>query len=90
MARQVVGRYNNNMESVNEILSAAQALSASDRVKLIALLWDDLAPHEWAAPSDEWIAEANRRSDAIDDGRLTSDTWENTRERARRKAGLDG
>jgi hypothetical protein len=42
------------------------------------------------APSDEWIAEANRRSDLFDSGEISGSSWSDVRQRARRKAGLDG
>ena len=77
------------MESFNEIIDAAQSLQSSDRARLIALLWDNLASEDWCAPTEEWIAEANRRSDSIDAGQMTVDSWEAVRQRARGKAGLN-
>lgn len=77
------------MTSLNEILAAAQSLPAADRAELIAALWDNTSPGEWIGPSDAWITESQRRSDVYDAGKLTGDSWEVVRERARRKAGLD-
>lgn len=78
------------MPSLTEILDAAHSLKPSDRALLIAALWDSVSPTDWVPPEPRWIAEANRRSDAYDAGNMTGSTWEEVRERARRKAGLDG
>ena len=78
------------MTTLTEILDAAQALNSSERAQLIAALWDKVAPSDWVPPDAHWVAESNRRSDAYDAGSLTGSTWEVVRERARRKAGLDG
>ncbi|PHR97444.1 MAG: hypothetical protein COA78_27635 [Blastopirellula sp.] len=78
------------MTSIQEILAAAQALSAPEQAQLLAALWDNVSPDDWVPPSDDWVAEANRRSAAIDSGKMTSTGWSEVRERARHKAGLDG
>ena len=78
------------MTTVQEILSAAQTLPPAERAQLIHALWDSVSPDDWAPPSDEWIAEAQRRSAALDAGQMTASPWAEVRKRARRKAGLDG
>ncbi len=78
------------MTSLNEILSAAQALPPSDRAQLIASLWEKSLPEEWVPPSADWHAECNRRSNAFDAGEMAGSSWTEARKRARRKAGLDG
>ena len=78
------------MSTVEEILTAARALSASERARLLAALWDTTPPDDWVRPADEWTAEANRRSTAIDSGELSSSPWSEVRQQARRKANLDG
>lgn len=78
------------MTGLNEILIAAQSLPATERAQLIAALWDNVPPNEWVPPSDEWIAEANRRSGLFDAGGLSGSPWSDVRQRARRQAGLDG
>lgn len=78
------------MSTLNDILIAAQSLPPDERAQLMAALWDDVSPVAWTPPNDEWIAEANRRSDEIDAGEKTGSSWEDVRQRARRKAGLDG
>ncbi|MEM7455414.1 MAG: addiction module protein [Planctomycetota bacterium] len=78
------------MTNMNEILTAAQSLPASERAQLIATLWDSVPPVDWVPPDSQWIAEANRRSDDYDAGKMNGAPWAEVRERARREAGLDG
>jgi putative addiction module component (TIGR02574 family) len=78
------------MTTMNEILTAAQSLPSSERAQLIAALWDNVSPTDWVPPDAQWIIEANRRSDAFDSGEMIGAPWSEVRERARRKAGLDG
>lgn len=77
------------MTSMNEILTAAQSLPASERAKLIAALWDNVSPTDWVPPDAQWVVEANRRSEAYDAGEMTGTPWAEVCERARGKAGLD-
>ncbi len=77
------------MTSLNDILIAAQSLPSSERAQLISALWDRVSPDDWVPPGADWVAEANRRSDAIDAGDMSGSDWADVRERARRKAGLD-
>ena len=78
------------MNTVDDILAAARALPLAERAKLIPLLWDNLVPEDWPLPSEGWIQEADRRSNAIDNGEMTVKSWSEVRTEARRKAGLDG
>lgn len=78
------------MPAFHEILDAARTLTASDRMRLVEALWQDASPADWLPPSDEWIAEAQRRSVEYDQGRMSAATWAEVRERARQKAGLNG
>jgi putative addiction module component (TIGR02574 family) len=77
------------MATVREILDAAQALPPSERAQLIYALWGTISPDDWGPPSDDWIAEANRRSEAFDAGQMTASPWSEVRQRARRQARLD-
>ncbi len=77
------------MTTVQEILDAAQTLPSAERARLIHALWGTVSPDDWALPSDEWIAESQRRSEALDGGQMTAWPWSEVRQRARRKAGLD-
>ena len=78
------------MSTFDDIVTAAQSLPTAERARLITLLWDNLSPDDWPPPSPEWLEEANRRSDALEAGDITSSPWPDVRQRARRKAGLDG
>ena len=78
------------MTTLNEILIAAQSLPATERAQLMAALWENVGPNDWVPPSDEWIAESNRRSILLDGGEMSASSWSDVRQRARRKAGLDG
>ena len=78
------------MATFDDVLATAQNLPASDRVRLIDALWESMEPSEWPAPSDEWIAEAQRRSAEYDAGNMSASPWPEARQRARRKTGLDG
>ncbi len=77
------------MATVQEILDAAQALPPAERAQLIHALWESVSPDDWTLPSDEWIAESQRRSEAYDSGEMTGSPWSEVRQRARRDAGLD-
>jgi putative addiction module component (TIGR02574 family) len=78
------------MTTVEEILIAAEALPIAERARLIYALWSTVSPDDWVGPSDDWVAEAQRRSEAYDSGEMTASSWSDVRQRARRKAGLDG
>ena len=78
------------MTTFQDVLSAAQALSAADRMRLVSALWENVPPAEWPLPNPEWIAEAERRSAEYDAGRMSASTWPEVQARARQKAGLDG
>jgi len=78
------------MSSVEEVFAAAQSLPADERAWLVHALWETMEPKDWPPLSEEWAAEVQRRSQQIDEGRMTFSSWPEVRERARRKAGLDG
>ncbi|NLX97739.1 MAG: addiction module protein [Rhodopirellula sp.] len=78
------------MTTMQEILDAAQALPSKERAQLIPLLWETVSPEDWTPPDSDWMTEVRRRSQAYDDGRMTASPWSEVRQRARRKAGLDG
>jgi putative addiction module component (TIGR02574 family) len=78
------------MSTFQEVLDAARGLTAIDRFRLVEALWEDVSPSEWPLPSQEWIAEAQRRSAEYDQGRMPATPWPEVRAQARRKARLDG
>jgi len=77
------------MTRFEDVLGAAFSLTPADRVRLMDELWNRLPPAEWPVPSDEWIAEAQRRSAEYDQGCMPAAPWPEVRARARRKAGLN-
>jgi putative addiction module component (TIGR02574 family) len=78
------------MQTFDDVLEAARTLTPTDRMRLVDALWEDIPPTEWPLPSEEWIAEAQRRSVDYDQGRSSATPWNEVRARARHKAGLDG
>ena len=78
------------MTTLQDVLSAAQMLSAADRMRLVSALWENVPPAEWPLPDPEWTAEAQRRSAEYNAGRMSASTWPEVQARARQKAGLDG
>lgn len=78
------------MTTFDEIMGAASNLPASDRLRLIDALRDTVELEAWPAPSEQWIAESQRRSDDLDAGLMQASQWSEVKSRARRKAGLDG
>lgn len=77
------------MSTFQEVLNAARMLTAAERIQLVDALWEDVDPADWPVPSKEWIAEAQRRSEEYDAGRMSAAAWPEVRDRARRRAGLD-
>ena len=78
------------MSTFQDVLDAARTLIATDRLRLVEALWEDVPPAEWPLPSQPWITEAQRRSAEYDQERMSATTWPEVRTRARSKAGLDG
>ena len=60
------------MPTFDDVLDAARALDPADRVRLADALWDDASPSAWPLPNEEWIAEAQRRSAAHDEGHMSA------------------
>jgi putative addiction module component (TIGR02574 family) len=77
------------MPTFADVLAVARALSSTDRLRLADALWEGVPLEEWPQPSEEWIAEALRRSTEYDAGRMKATTWAEVQARARQKAGLD-
>ena len=77
------------MATYEQILTAAQGLSQEERTQLLAALWEEVSPEKWSLPSQDWLNEADQRSQEYESGQMEADTWENVRQRARKQAGLD-
>ncbi len=56
--------------SVSAIQTEVLNLSATDRVRLIDVIWESLSEPEIKARETAWAAESERRIDAYDSGRL--------------------
>jgi putative addiction module component (TIGR02574 family) len=78
------------MSTFDDVFGAAESLALPERVRLVQALWQTIPQDDWPAPSDEWITESQRRSEALDAGQIGVSSWEDVRARARREAGLDG
>ena len=80
----------NAMTTFNDVFHAAQGLPASDRLRLLESLYDSLSPNDLPSPSEEWIAESQRRSAEYDAGAASTSSWPEVKTRSRQRAGLDG
>ena len=78
------------MSNVESILSAAKNLSVGERLDLIDALWETVPTDALPPLSDEWREEIKRRSAEIDAGTVTTIPWEQVRDLAFRRNGIDG
>jgi putative addiction module component (TIGR02574 family) len=58
--------------SIATIRAEALSLPAEDRAKLIDVLWESLSVPEMKSRETAWAAESERRIDAFDAGKLTT------------------
>ena len=58
--------------SVTAIQDEILGLPATERVRLIDVLWDSISKPELKAREADWAAESERRIDALDAGKLTA------------------
>ncbi|MHC4176205.1 MAG: addiction module protein [Planctomycetota bacterium] len=63
------------MATFDDVLTAAQNPPPRERIRSIDTLWDSVPTDEWPAPSDQRIAEAQRRSAEHDAGRMPASPW---------------
>jgi putative addiction module component (TIGR02574 family) len=77
------------MSDVKSILSSAKLLSVDERLELIDALWETVPSDALPALSDEWRAEILRRSAELDAGSITTIPWEQVRDEAFRRNGID-
>jgi putative addiction module component (TIGR02574 family) len=78
------------MLDVQSILTVAQQLSVAERLELIDALWESVPPSAFPPLSDEWRAEIERRSAEINAGKVATIPWEQVRDEAFRRNGIDG
>jgi putative addiction module component (TIGR02574 family) len=75
------------MTNFAEILSAAQQLPTSDRLKLIDALWDIVPPDSEPAFGEEWTKEIELRVKEIDSGKVSTIPWSTIRDEALARLG---
>lgn len=66
----------------DSVLIAANQLPATERLRLIDALWDTVPADTELPLSDEWLAEIERRVEAIDSGRESTLPWTQIRDEA--------
>lgn len=71
------------------VLDAARALTPAERVRLAEQLWEEMLSEDRAEIEAEWRAEVARRSAAYHRGEVTTSTWEEVKQFARERAGLN-
>ncbi len=70
------------MCNFDSVLSAAQRLSAQDRLRLIDALWETVSPDSEAPFTDEWLREIQRRVAEFDGGTAETVPWSRIRDEA--------
>jgi putative addiction module component (TIGR02574 family) len=73
------------MPSIDDAFSIAQALDPADRIELIARLWETIPPKENWTPSDNDLAEVNRRWAEYEAGKVKAIPWETVRDEIRQR-----
>ena len=77
------------MTTLAEVQSAADSLPPQQRAALLAHLYDTIDPADWLPPSDEVVAEAARRAEEVEAGKMAVEDWRTVRARVRQRVGLD-
>lgn len=72
--------------SFQEVLSTIKSWPTEEQYRLFDE-WQHCLPAD--AIDSEWLAEIERRSDELDQGKVVAIPWNEARVRARREAGLD-
>jgi putative addiction module component (TIGR02574 family) len=67
------------MSNYETLLAEANLLPVVDRIQLIEALWDTLPADCLPPPTDEWLAEIQRRSAEFDAGLVQATPWEQIR-----------
>ena len=73
------------MTSFSHALEVAAALSEEERLRLVDALLNSLAPADAAPLNDVWLAEISRRSELYDADGIATTTWDEVRDRVRRR-----
>jgi putative addiction module component (TIGR02574 family) len=75
------------MSDFDSVLSAAQQLPDTDRLRLIDALWDSVPPDSDVPFSDEWASEIERRVAELDAGTAQTVPWPGIRDEALARIG---
>jgi putative addiction module component (TIGR02574 family) len=78
------------MSTPEEIFAAVQSLELSDRWQLVSRLWNALPPEAWEGPTDEEVAEWDRRYAEIERGQVEAVPIEQVREYLRSRIERNG
>ncbi len=70
------------MSDYDSVLTAAQQLPESERLRLINALWDSVPPEADVPLSDEWVHEIDTRVAELKSGRATTVPWSDIRDAA--------
>lgn len=77
------------MSDIQSILLSAQQLSVGERLALIDALWETVPSTALPPLSDEWRTEIQRRTAELDAGTIATIPWEQVRDEAFRRNGID-
>ncbi|MFO0871379.1 MAG: addiction module protein [Pirellulales bacterium] len=77
------------MSDYQTVRSAAAELPVADRLRLIDDLAASVPDDQPPSLSAEWLAEIERRSVEIDSGDVTTESWQEVRQRLLHRVGLD-
>ncbi len=72
------------------VLSEASQLSVVDRLRLIDQLASSVPDDQPPTLSEQWLAEIDRRSEEINSGPVTTETWDSIRSRLFHRYGVEG
>ncbi len=75
------------MSEFGSVLTAAQHLPESERLRLIDALWDSVSPDAEACFSEEWAREIERRTAELDAGSAKTVPWSLIRHEALARTG---
>jgi putative addiction module component (TIGR02574 family) len=74
----------NSMATVDDAFLIGQTLNPDEKLELIARLWESIPPREWR-PSDNELAELDRRWSEYESGKVKGIPWEEVRDSVRRR-----
>ena len=77
------------LETANDVLDVALRLPEAERAHIVDALINSLSPVHAEPLNAEWLAEIERRSDALDADNETTVPWEDIRARTRQRLGLE-